>query len=319
MPINKEIPEETSKLYDAFISHSSLDSDVAIRLANELEQKGFFVWLDKREVLVGHNIVERVDLGLSDSRFTIVMFSKASIQSGWVKSEWTAAYVTEIETKGVVILPVLIEPCSIPTVLRSKRYADLTNWDTGINDILDAMKGHSTDIARRVQKPTEVRMNIVSSPLGLTATSPSESLSDLLLNNIMFTSIPKARFRNMSLLIQVGGRVNVLARLDNEDAFMMEGLKFGKFKWKWYQDCESIPCMVLSVDKISGEFSSIMLPTYHQVSRLLDKFRMSVSDTFIFLFLTEDASGDDIVGIGVGLVNIMETVVLRSAYISFFV
>ena len=52
MAVNSEMPDATLKLNDAFISHSSHDSEVAIRLANELEQADFSVWLDRREVLV---------------------------------------------------------------------------------------------------------------------------------------------------------------------------------------------------------------------------------------------------------------------------
>ena len=98
-PSMSKMPEETPKLFDAFISYSSHDSDVATRLEEGLKQEGFEVWLDKREVLVGHNIVDRVSLGLSDSRFVILLLSSSSVQSEWVKSEWTAAYVTEIESK----------------------------------------------------------------------------------------------------------------------------------------------------------------------------------------------------------------------------
>ena len=117
MSVNEQTPEETPKLFDAFISYSSHDSNVATRLEEDLRQEGFEVWLDKREVLVGHNIVDRVSLGLSDSRFVILLLSSSSVPSEWVKSEWTAAYVTEMESKNFVILPALVEPCSIPTVL----------------------------------------------------------------------------------------------------------------------------------------------------------------------------------------------------------
>ena len=149
MSVNEQMSEETPKLFDAFISYSSHDSDVATRLEEGLKQEGFEVWLDKREVLVGHNIVDRVSLGLSDSRFVTLLLSSSSVQSEWAKSEWTVAYVTEIESKNVVILPALVEPCSIPTVLLGKKYADLANWETGLQEIVTAMKGHSSAIAVR--------------------------------------------------------------------------------------------------------------------------------------------------------------------------
>ena len=86
MSVNEQTPQETPKLFDAFISYSSHDSNVATRLEEDLRQEGFEVWLDKREVLVGHNIVDRVSLGLSDSRFVLLLLSSSSVQSEWVKS-----------------------------------------------------------------------------------------------------------------------------------------------------------------------------------------------------------------------------------------
>ena len=314
MAVNGEMPDTTLKLYDAFISHSSHDSEVAICLANELEQADFSVWLDKREVLVGQNIVERVDLGISESRFMIVLLSAFSIQSEWVKREWTAAHITEIESKDVVILPVLVEPCDVPTILRSKKYADLTVWGTGIRDIVDAMKGHSSDISGSAKKPIQLRKEIISSPVHFAPTSTQKPLSELFIGGVLFTGIPKTRIRNMSLLIQIGGRINAVVNLDQEDVFMMGGVRFESgLAWQWGQDCGSIPCVVLRVDVRTGEHSRHMLPTYYQVSHLLDGFR-----EVIFFFLLEDSSRADITGLGLGSVG-MEALELRSAHLSFVV
>ena len=48
MSVNEQIPEETPKLFDAFISYSSHDSNVATRLEEELRQEGFVVcWINE--------------------------------------------------------------------------------------------------------------------------------------------------------------------------------------------------------------------------------------------------------------------------------
>ena len=118
----------------------------------------------------------------------------------------------------------------------------------------------------------------------------------------------------MSLLIQIGGRINVVVNLDQEDVFMMGGVRFESgLAWQWGQDCGPIPCVVLRVDVRTGEHSRHMLPTYYQVSHLLDGFR-----EVIFLFLLEDGSRADITGLGLGSVG-MEALELRSAHLSFVV
>lgn len=306
------MPNEPQKLFDAFISHSHHDSHAAKRLAEDLDQQGFEVWLDEQRVLVGDNIVEKVGLGIADSRFIILLLSNSSTQSEWVKKEWTAAYVSEIESKDVVILPALVEPCDIPAVLKSKKYADLDDWDAGLQELVAAMNGHSPAVAKRAGRPVHVRRSVLGSPAHLAVTLPSIPLSELFIGGIVFSPITKSKFRTMSLLLRIGRHLNVVVRLDNEDAHMMEGqgLDVG-LKWQWDQDCQSIPCIVLAVDTLSGEHSKIKLPTYDQVNRLLRRQRQ-----VIFLFLLEDDSGNGIMGVGMGSFG-MHTLELRSAHVSF--
>ena len=258
--------------------------------------------------------MERVDLGIAESRFMIVLLSTSSTQSEWVKREWTAAHMTEIESKDVVILPVLLEPCEIPPVLLSKKYADLTVWNAGIGDILDAMQRHGSNIAEPARKPTQLRRAIIESPAHFAPTSMQKPLSELFIGGVLFSGIPKARIRNASLLIQIGGRVNVVINLDKEDISLMGGVAFPVgLTWQWDKECQSIPCLVVDVDMTTGEQSSQMLPTYYQVSRLLNKSR-----EVIFLFVLEDSSQSDIVGVGIGSKG-METLTLQRAHLSFVV
>ena len=44
MSVNEQMPEETPKLFDAFISYSSHDSNVATRLEEDLRQEAT-TWL----------------------------------------------------------------------------------------------------------------------------------------------------------------------------------------------------------------------------------------------------------------------------------
>ena len=130
-----------AKKYHAFVSHSSLDK--AERLARDLENRGYTVWFDSWEILVGSNIVDEVYRGITQSQFMVVLLSKASVQSRWVIEEFTSARTSEIEDRQVVILPAVIEDCDIPASLKGKRYADLrTNWESGLDEISRAIDGH---------------------------------------------------------------------------------------------------------------------------------------------------------------------------------
>lgn len=114
-----------------FISHSSLDKPIIVRLAFELERAGFSVWLDEWRIRAGDCIVSAVERALTDCRFVILTLSPQAVASGWVDREWKAKYWLEVEEQRVRVLPVLIEECEVPLLLRTKRYVDLSKEFAG--------------------------------------------------------------------------------------------------------------------------------------------------------------------------------------------
>jgi len=108
-----------------FISYSSQDKPAACRIAGDLKELGHEVWLDEWEIRVGDCIVREIEQGVSEADFVVLLLSANAVQSGWVEREWRAKYFEEIEQKRIRVLPVLIERCEIPTLLKTKRYADL--------------------------------------------------------------------------------------------------------------------------------------------------------------------------------------------------
>lgn len=146
-------PPANEKPYDVFISHSSIDKEAATRLAVDLKERGYAVWLDKWEILVGHNIVDQVFRGITESEFLVVVLSPASCQSKWVQEELTTAKISEIEQREVTILPVRLEPCDIPVSLKNKRYADFAeSWDEGLRELTTAIDLHRASAS--VRRPT---------------------------------------------------------------------------------------------------------------------------------------------------------------------
>ena len=70
-----------------FISHSHQDKATARTVAQYLEANSTRVWLDENEILVGDSIPGRIEQGIADSDFVVVLLSKDSVTSGWVKRE----------------------------------------------------------------------------------------------------------------------------------------------------------------------------------------------------------------------------------------
>lgn len=107
-----------------FISHSSLDKDFVRELSSDLIELGHKPWLDEWEIKVGECIVTKVEEGISNSDYIIIVLTPNSVASGWVEREWKTVYWSEIQFKKIMVLPVLLKECEIPTLLKTKKYAD---------------------------------------------------------------------------------------------------------------------------------------------------------------------------------------------------
>jgi hypothetical protein len=123
-----------------FISHSSRDKQFATWLSTDLKASGHTPWFDEWDICVGESIPEKISDGLSSADFIIVVLSNNSIKSKWVEREWHAKYWSEIEKNRTIVLPLLIEDCSIPELLKTKKYADFrSNYNDGLEDVLFAV------------------------------------------------------------------------------------------------------------------------------------------------------------------------------------
>jgi hypothetical protein len=98
--------ENTNKTYDVFISHASEDKDELVRpLAYALIAEGLSVWYDEFEMKIGDSLRRKIDKGLSNSRFGIVVLSKDFIKKGWTNYELDGI-ITKSVTGEQVILPI---------------------------------------------------------------------------------------------------------------------------------------------------------------------------------------------------------------------
>lgn len=120
-----------------FISHSSKDNDFVRKLVTDLKRRELNVWLDEQELKTGDSIVEGIEGGLRDTDYLVVVLSKASVESRWVQIELDTALLDQLSGGGTVILPLVIEDCEIPTLLKTKIYADFRKtYEQGLAGLL---------------------------------------------------------------------------------------------------------------------------------------------------------------------------------------
>ena len=124
-----------------FISHSSKDKPLAISISVDIANQGHAPWLDEWQIAAGESIPVKISEGLENSDYVLVLMSKASMESGWVEAEWMTKYWDEVRDRKVRVIPVMLEDCGIPTLLRGKKYADFrSDYSHGLEEVLRAVR-----------------------------------------------------------------------------------------------------------------------------------------------------------------------------------
>ncbi|MEA1891046.1 MAG: toll/interleukin-1 receptor domain-containing protein [Pseudomonadota bacterium] len=124
---------------DIFISYASPDRPFAEKLSHALEQQGFSVWWD-RTIAPGKTFDEVIEAALSEASCVIVVWSKMSVVSQWVRAE-----AGDAMNRGILI-PVLHEEVTLPLVFRQIQAAQLSDWKgeadhPGFQQMLHAIRG----------------------------------------------------------------------------------------------------------------------------------------------------------------------------------
>ncbi len=93
-----------SVTYDVFVSHAAEDNDAVVRpLCNALQQLGLSVWYDEFELQIGDSLRRKIDAGISQSRFGIVVLSTAFFAKSWPQYELDGLVTMEVSGKQVLL------------------------------------------------------------------------------------------------------------------------------------------------------------------------------------------------------------------------
>jgi len=113
---------------DIFISYSRSDREVAKIFADAFTAQGWSVWWDP-EILVGTQYDKAIEDELDRAKCVVVLWSKRSVESRWVRSE--AAKAVE---RGALV-PVRIDTdADVPLEFTKIQTADLPGWDGDRNE-----------------------------------------------------------------------------------------------------------------------------------------------------------------------------------------
>jgi len=139
-----------------FISYSSADASFADRLASDLTSFGMEVFYAKWEIKVGDSIIDKINEALASHDHLIIILSRNSVKSKWVKKELNSSLIRQLQQKEISIKPILIENCKIPPLLSDIKYADFRNdYNDGFNELISSFQ-NEFDLERFIQVVKEV-------------------------------------------------------------------------------------------------------------------------------------------------------------------
>ena len=106
---------------DIFLSYNRDDQTAARRFAEAFEGQGFSVWWDTT-LRAGEAYDEVTENALKTAKAVVVLWSKKSVASRWVRAEATLA------DRNKTLVPATIEPCDRPIMFELTQTADLAHW-----------------------------------------------------------------------------------------------------------------------------------------------------------------------------------------------
>lgn len=93
-----------TKKWDVFISHASEDKDTIVReLVSLLDRLGVKVWYDEFSLKVGDSLSQKIDEGLIDSNFGVIIISKAFLNKKWTEYEYRSLLSKEDNFKKIIL------------------------------------------------------------------------------------------------------------------------------------------------------------------------------------------------------------------------
>ena len=128
-----------------FVSHASEDKErFVLNFSTKLREHGIDAWLDKWEMFPGDSLVDKIfEEGLKEADAIIIVLSRFSVDKPWVREELNAGVMKRL-SKGTKIIPVVIDNCEVPEVLKStlwEKINDINNYSSSLDRIVASIYG----------------------------------------------------------------------------------------------------------------------------------------------------------------------------------
>jgi tetratricopeptide (TPR) repeat protein len=114
---------------DFFISYTQVNRPWAEWIAVQLEAAGYTTLLQAWDFRPGSDFVEQMHRAIEQTKRTIAVLSQRYLASVFGAAEWHAIFAKDPTGQEGLLLPVRIEDCEPPGLLRTRVYIDLVDTD----------------------------------------------------------------------------------------------------------------------------------------------------------------------------------------------
>lgn len=122
--------EQARKSKSIFLSYAREDENKASKVYDVLNNRGHKPWMDKRELVAGQDWKLEIRKAIERSQYFVALLSKKSVgKRGFVQKEIRFALdvLGEIPIGQIYFIPVRLEQCEVPQVIRDLHWIDLTD------------------------------------------------------------------------------------------------------------------------------------------------------------------------------------------------
>ena len=130
-----------------FISHSSKDKKFVNEITNKLQKQN--VWYDTWDLDVGDVLSDKIEEGIDESKNFLIILSKNSIDSSWVKYELNMALIKYLENEDYRLIVARIDDVQVPLRLKPFLRVDISSSKNIINSIIDSLNGGARSFKRQ--------------------------------------------------------------------------------------------------------------------------------------------------------------------------
>ena len=131
-----------------YISYSRQNAETAQRLVQDLQERGYTVWIDTEDLAPGTRWFSQVDAAIHNAEVFIVLLSPAA-QNRTIQNEIELAH-----TAGKPIIPVLVEATTIPSSLANHQIVNATGeWNAFVDRLVNAIDASTASLQIRRAEP----------------------------------------------------------------------------------------------------------------------------------------------------------------------